>query len=288
LIGPVYLPELKSPQIQRLVNTLSAGDKATGRKPLAPKTVTCVYGILHRALKQAKSIKLIPENPAEEINLPKIKKPELNPLMDDSLTAFLKAIQGSQFERIYLVALFTGLRQSEIIGLQWCDIDWENGLITVTRQRQRVIKGNGGYRMVDSSKNGSFRKVTAAPSVLKVLKAERRQQAINRLAAGKYWDNPDDFIFTDVLGTPVKHEAVYREFKKMVKSIGMDHTRFHDLRHSYAINAIAGGDNIKSVSDNLGHYSAAFTMDVYGDTSKAMRKQSADVIEQIIKDASGE
>ena len=273
-IGKVQLTQLKNQQIQRLMNTLTEGNP--NQKPLSAKTVVNVHGILHKALEQAVAAGLIPSNPSDHIKLPKIKKPELKPFTDDSLSAFLNAIKGDEFERIYIVALFTGMRQSEIIGLQWGDIDWERGIIHVSRQRQRNLK-QGGYRMVESTKNGKARKVTAAAGVLKILEQQRRQQAEDRLAAGPAWDNPDNFIFTDKQGQPVKHPAVHKHYKKIVASIGMGESRFHDLRHSYAINAIQGGDNIKAISDNLGHYSMAFTMDVYGDTSDAMRKHSQEV-----------
>lgn len=92
------------------------------------------------------------------------------------------------------------------------------------------------------------------------------------------------FVFTDKLGRPVNHPSVYKHYKKIVASIGMKESRFHDLRHSYAINAIQGGDSIKAIADNLGHFSTAFTMDVYGETSEAMRKHSQEVIDNLMKD----
>lgn len=284
-IGKVQLRQLKNRQIQRLVNRLSDGDKATGKKPLAPKTVVCTYGVLHKAMEQAKAVGLIAENPANNVDLPKIIKPELKPLVDDSLVAFMKAIQGHQYELLYFVTLFTGLRQSEILGLRWGDIDWEKSVIHVRRQWQRNLRG-GGFRVVETPKNSKRRIVTAAPAVLKALQHQKKKQAEWQLVAGEAWSNDDSYIFTDPLGHPLKHGDVYKAYKKIVKSIGIPESRFHDMRHSYSINALAAGDNIKSVSDNLGHYSSAFTMDVYGDTSEAMRERSRNVIEGVIKQAS--
>ena len=283
-IGKVQLTELRNQHIQRLMNKLSAGDET--RKPLASKTVVCVHGIIHKALDQAVAAGLIPANPSDNVKLPKIKKPDLKPLTDDSLSDFLKAIRGDEYERLFIVTLFTGMRESEVIGLQWQDIDWDKGIINVSRQRQRNVK-EGGYRMIETTKNGKARKVTAAKGVLKVLEDQRRHQAEARLAAGPAWENTDNFVFTDSLGRPVKHPSVYKHYKKIVASIGMKESRFHDLRHSYAINAIQGGDSIKAIADNLGHYSSAFTMDVYGDTSETMRRHSQEVIDSLMKDVTG-
>ena len=279
-MGKVQLTQVRNQQIQRLINKLYAGDD--DRKPMASKTVVCVHGILHKAFDQAVVIGLIRDNPSDHIKLPKTKKPDLKPLKDDALTAFLNAAKGDEYERIYIVALFTGMRESELIGLQWRDIDWDAGIIYVRRQRQRNVK-EGGYRMLDTTKNGKARKVTAAAGVLRVLKKQQSIQAEWQLAAGPVWHNPDGFIFTDLTGEPIKHPSLYKHYKKIVTSIGMPESRFHDLRHSYAINAIQGGDSIKAIADNLGHYSSAFTMDVYGDTSDAMRKHSQDVIDGLME-----
>ncbi len=281
-IGTVQLGALKNAQIQRMLNTLSKGDEATGRKALAPKTVNCTHGVLHKALEQAKVAGLIAQNPSDGVKLPKMVKPELKPLMDDSLNAFVQAIRGHEFELVYLVALFTGLRQSEILGLQWADI--EPGLITVRRQWQRNIRG-GGYIIVESPKNRKPRKVTASDGVMELFAAQRRRQAAQRLAAGPLWEDEAGFVFTNGLGQPLHHGTVYKSFKKLVASIGIPESRFHDLRHSYAINALAAGDNVKSVADNLGHFSAAFTMDVYGETSEAMRARSRSIIDQVMEEA---
>jgi integrase len=193
----------------------------------------------------------------------------------------LKAIEGDKYERLFKLDLFSGLRQSEILGLEWQDVDFENGLIHVCRQLQRNYETNQ-YIFLDETKNGKDRIVAIAPSIVAVLREQKRQQAMWQLSAGDAWDNPNNLIFTDTLGGHLKHFDVYRHFKKIVASIGMPNCRFHDLRHSYAINALQCGDNPKVVSEQLGHYSTAFTMDVYGSVSETMRKDSQDRMENYI------
>ncbi len=281
--GAASLSSLDNLKIQKYYNLLEAGDK--DRKPLSPKSIQNVHGIFHRALKQAVIVGLIPSNPADNVKLPKVKKPDLAPLMDDDITRFLQAIKGHRFERLYLLALFSGMRESEIMGLQWDDVDLEAGTITVCRQLQKLRSSNE-YLFLDETKNGKKRIASIAPSVVRVLKAQRAQQAEWRLAAGTAWNNEHNLVFTDQLGGHLKHNTVFYDFKDVMASIGKPSTRFHDLRHSYAVNALQAGDSIKAVQEQLGHYSTAFTMDVYAAVSETMRKESQDRMEAFIKSVS--
>ena len=94
------------------------------------------------------------------------------------------------------------------------------------------------------------------------------------------WNNQDKLVFTNELGEHLTHLTVYKDFKENVRGLGYENTRFHDLRHSYAVAAIESGDDIKTVQANLGHATASFTLDVYGHVSQKMRQQSADRMEQ--------
>lgn len=281
--GAAPLSSLDNLKIQKYYNLLEAGDK--DRKPLSPKSIQNVHGIFHRALKQAVIVGLIPSNPADNVKLPKVKKPDLAPLMDDDITRFLQAIKGHRFERLYLLALFSGMRESEIMGLQWDDVDLDAGTITVCRQLQKLRSSNE-YLFLDETKNGKKRIASIAPSVVRVLKAQRAQQAEWKLAAGPAWNNEHNLVFTDQLGGHLKHNTVFYDFKDVMASIGKPSTRFHDLRHSYAVNALQAGDSIKAVQEQLGHYSTAFTMDVYAAVSDTMRKESQDRMEAFIKSVS--
>lgn len=120
-IGNSTLSALSNVQIQKYYNRLQTGDKE--HAPLSPKSIMLIHGILHKALDQAVSARIIHNNPADHIKLPKVKRPDLAPIMDDNVSRFLEAIKGDRFERLFIVDLFSGLRQSEIIGLRWADVD---------------------------------------------------------------------------------------------------------------------------------------------------------------------
>ena len=100
------------------------------------------------------------------------------------------------------------------------------------------------------------------------------------------WDNPWNLVFTNEMGGHLCHFTVYKHFKNIVKEMGLESKRFHDLRHSYAVAAIESGDDIKAVQSNLGHATASFTLDVYGHVSQKMKQQSADRMEAFIQGVS--
>ncbi len=249
--------------------------------PLSPKTIKNIHGVLHRALKQAVLNGYLRFNPADACILPRIEKSKLMPLDEFQISSFLKAIKGNRFESLFLVALFTGMRQGELLGLTWDCINFTSGTILVDKQLQlHQEKGVVAYKLV-STKNGRSRTITAAPFVMAQLKARWKQQAQQKLYAGSAWEQ-SNLVFTDEAGHHLTKPTVYREYKRIVTSIGRPDARFHDLRHSYAIAAIRAGDDIKTVQGNLGHATAAFTLDVYGHVTDQMKRDSAARMESFI------
>lgn len=279
-LGKAKLAGLTAPQIQRFYNSLLA------EKGLSPKTVKNVHGIFHRALGQAVKLGMIRNNPTDLCDLPKAKRKEIRPMEEKDIAVFLRAIEGSKFEPVYRVTLFTGMRQGEILGLTWDCVDFEHNAIYVNKQLQKTEKVGGKYALVPT-KSGRSRMVTVAPSVMAVLKKQKSQQAQMQLLAGPDWSNPWDLVFTNEFGGHLVHMTVYKKFKEIVRTMGLDEARFHDLRHSYAVVSLESGDDIKTVQTNLGHATASFTLDVYGHVSQKMRQQSAERMEQFIQKVSG-
>ncbi len=119
-----------------------------------------------------------------------------------------------------------------------------------------------------------------------LLKKQKSQQAQIRRLAGQDWRNPWDLVFTNETGGNLSHFTVYKSFKEIVRSIGLEQERFHTLRHSYAVVSIENSDDIKTVQTDLGHATASFILDVYGHVSQKMRQQSADRMEHFIRKVS--
>lgn len=278
-LGAAKLSALTTPEIQAFYNRLYRGE--TGKTGLSAKTIKNIHGVLHKALKQAVTLGYIRYNPTDACTLPRIVKKEIKPLEDTDISAFLDAIQGHPFEAVYLVTLFTGMRQAEVIGLTWDCVDFKSGTILINKQLQREKRKGGAYHFAPL-KNDKARCITPAPSVMKTLKQHRQAQTEQRLRMGMQWQDTG-LVFTNELGEHLVHHTVYKHFKKIVADLGLPEARFHDLRHSYAVAALQSGDDVKTVQEALGHHTAAFTLDVYGDVSERMKRESADRMERFIQ-----
>lgn len=141
-MGAVKLDNLTSLQIQRFYNGLLEGEK-----PLSPKTIKNIHGILHKALKQAVILDYIRVNPCDSCTLPRIEPTEIQPFTQEEIKAFLSAIRESRYEAFYIIALFTGMRQGELLGLSWRQVDFEQGTIFIDQQMQ--IVGNDYCTLVN-------------------------------------------------------------------------------------------------------------------------------------------
>lgn len=275
-LGSIKLSALGTHSIQTFYNNLFKGSEET--PGLSAKTIKNIHGVVHKSLQQAVKINYIRANPSNACDLPRVVKTKIKPLDENQISVFIKAIDGHQYENLFLVTLFTGMRQGEILGLTWDSVDLENGSIHIYQQLQRI---DGLYSFV-SLKNDKTRNITLPPFIIKLLQNHKSQQNQWRLMAGTAWDN-SNLVFSNQLGGHLCHVTVSRNYKKIVTSIGLPDARFHDLRHSYAVAALQSGDDIKTVQENLGHHTASFTLDVYGHVSDRMKTDSANRMENFIK-----
>lgn len=265
-LGKYKLTTLKPPQIQALYHELS--------KTLSPKTIKAVHGVLHKALQQAVESEYIKSNPANNRVLPRIEKPQINPLDSTEISAFLDAIKGHRYENLYKVAIFTGMRLGELLGLLWDHVDLKAGKITVEQQLLRP-RQKGETFQLGPLKNDKPRTIIPAPYVIDTLKAQKVAQLQQRLRAGSLWSESPAFVFTDELGDHASYTKPNIHLKTILNQLGIQQRRFHDLRHTYAVASLRAGDDIKTVQENLGHHTAAFTLDTYGYVTTEMRQDSA-------------
>lgn len=272
-IGAVKLIELKTAAIQKFYNDLGRGDA-----PLSAKTIRNIHGIMHKALQQALEAGYIRGNLADACKPPRIVQKEITPLDEEETKRFVKAVRGNRYETLYLVTLFTGMREGEAMGLQWDTVDFANGAIRIVQQLQL---SKGIYQIVPT-KNSKPRTLTPAPFVMELLKGQKRRQASWRLAAGSTWQD-NGFVFCNELGEHLARQTVYRNFKRAVESIGLKDRRFHDLRHTCAVASLRAGDDPKTISENLGHASVSFILDIYAHVTEQMRRASADRMQAYIE-----
>lgn len=267
ILGDVELNRLCSEVIQYFVKILLKGDEE--RKPLSPKSVKNTYGVLHKGLSIAHRLGYM----EADINnmvviLPKNKQPQIQPLTNDEIILLLNNINGSQYQNIITAAIFTGMRESELLGLKWCDIDFQSCTINISRQ---LVRDKITHKYIFTTlKNDKPRSICPAPFLISMLKKEYDKSGKNR----------EGFVFVNEYGEHFSHSAVYRYFKKTAsKSLGRDNVRFHDLRHTYAVLSLQAGDDYKTLQENMGHYSAAFTLDRYGHCTDNMKNVSSQRME---------
>lgn len=273
-MGAVKLADLHPHMVQQFINGITG---------LSPASIRLVCKILHMALEKAVELDYIPKNPAARCVLPKAERKEIYPLSDEQSAALLNAAKGGDLENLVAVALFTGCRLSELLGLTWDAIDFEGGTISINKQLTptKMRKDIGPF---SSPKNGNPRTITAAPAVFSSLKQQKRRSMELQLRAGPLWDNAYNLVFTLEDGSPFNQQSVDHRFRRLLAAAGLEGVRFHDLRHTYAVNALRAGDDIKTVQGNLGHASAAFTLDKYGHFTEQMKVDSAARMESFIKD----
>lgn len=283
-IGEIPIGELGVEDINRLYKVLSD-------KGLAPKSIKNIHGILHEALAIAYELGGIHRNPADcrhIIQLPKVVREEIKPLTDEQIRDFLSQAEKDEYENYYKLMLWTGMRESEALGLTWDCVDMESGRIRVEKQLQKRPVSDGGYCFAPL-KNNRTRVLVVGPAVIEVLRTERKKQMEARLRAGKNWMGWADedsrrsaLVFTTWDGRHLSHSVIRRHYKWLVDSIGLPQSRVHDLRHTYAVLSLQNGDDVKTVQENLGHATAAFTLDVYGHVLDRMKVASAARMDQYI------
>ena len=286
-IGQYRLSELKPYTIQALYNRL--GREEDGKKALSPKTIHNVHGVLSKALNQAVWNEMIRSNPAQLTTRPRKTRKDITTLSDEQIQKFGALVEQDSYRAILKFILFSGVRESEAIGLTWDCIDFDRGTIRIYRQMLKRTKEAGGYTLA-SLKNDRERLLTPPPMLLSMLKEQKREQVEQRMKAGPAWrgwnsveEQKTRLVFTTEFGDHYCPQTVYAHFKKIAKQIGAEKANVHSLRHTYAVLCLQNGDDVKTVQSNLGHATAAFTLDVYGHVSEKMKQDSANRMEAYMR-----
>lgn len=269
------MQKLTSQHVQRLYNQKFREGKSA-------KTIKDIHGILHKPLEKAVQLGYLQRNVCNGCDLPKVMQKEMRPIKDEEVSKFLQAIQGTRYEYLFYVAVFTGMRQGELLGLTWDCVDLDRGCMRIYRQLQPIKKSGDEY-VFSSLKSRSSRIVEPAPAVIEALKKVKVQQRRWQEECGAAWRNPDGLVFTNEIGGHLCHFTVYKHFKRIAESIGLHDVRFHDMRHTFAVLSLETGADMKTVSSMMGHATVAFTMDKYGHVSNTMRRANAEKMQRYIE-----
>ena len=193
---------------------------------------------------------------------------------------FLEAALGAHDGPVFAVALTTAARPSEYLALKWQDISWERGTVSIARTLER---GSGGWRFAETKRARSRRVIKLQGWVLELLRdlqAERKPKP-----TGNSWSGASDLVFKMLSGRPIDSDKLARRFKSILEQAGLPTIRLYDLRHTGATLALAAGVPPKVVSEQLGHASAAFTLDIYSHVLPHMQEEAAAKVEAVLTES---
>jgi integrase len=274
-LGHHQLTALAPQHVQEMLNEKSDAGPS-------PRTCQYIRAVLRRALNQAMKWGLVVRNAAALADPPKGKAREMVPFTPGQAKAFLRAIKGDRLEGLYVLALATGLRQGELLGLRWDDVDQDAGTMLVRRQVQRI----GGALVLTDLKTEKSQRTLALPAfALAALKEHRVRQSEERLAAGHRWED-QDLVFPSSIGTPAEGSNILRQFYAHLDRAKLDRIRFHDLRHSAATFLLLQGFADRTVMEILGHTSLAMTSR-YMHVLDGLKRDAADQMDRLFTGTGG-
>lgn len=268
-LGQIKLALLQPAHVQGLYAAMQASG-------LAPKTIRNAHGVLRTALGKAVAWGLVPRNVAALASPPKGQSPEFRTLTVEEAKQLGRATQGNRWAPMLLLALTTGLRQGELLGLKWGDIDPVAGVLQVRRQYER----DGTF---STPKASSQRRLDLAPAELRAFEIQREAQGRDRERYGDRYSD-QDLVFATHQGRPLMHRNVFREFKRLLRKAGLPDIRFHDLRHTNATLMLGQGVHPKVVQERLGHSQVGITLNTYSHVLPGLGREAIERLGAVLHD----
>lgn len=261
-LGRVKLAQLQPAHVQQLYGELLD-------RGLSAKTVKIAHGALHCALDQAVEWNLVPRNVASIAKAPRVTRKEIQYLDADQARQLRLVANETRWGALIATALGTGLRQGELLGLTWADVDLDGGVVCVRRQL-----GRDGQ--LGEVKNDQHRRSIDLPSpTVAALREHKARQNEARLLLGPEWEHRN-LVFCTHQGKPLNWRNVTREFKALLAKAGLPDVPFHALRHTNATLLLLQGTQPKVVQERLGHSNISMTMDIYSHVMPRMGREAAD------------
>jgi integrase len=264
-IGMIPLTSLRPGHLQHLY-------KEKQDSGLGDRSRRYIHSTLHRALKIAVQQGLISSNPADAVESPKVKHRDMKTMSEPDIHLFLEYARSTPYYALFYTALFTGMRRSELLALQWADIDLATGTISVNRTLHQL---RNKEIVISQPKTAKSRRLLELPDLLtEVLKEHRKQQKDLLRALGKTLED-DTYVFLNNKGQHLLPDAVSKAWSKLAKLTGMKGIRLHDARHTHASLMLKGGEHPKVVQERLGHASIQVTLDTYSHVTPGIHKDAA-------------
>jgi len=270
-LGEILLRDLTPHHIQNLYTKKLAKD-------ISPRTTRLIHAVIHNALNHALKIGLVVRNVSDAVTLPKVARKEMKTLDDYQVRQLLQAADGTRMQVLFWIAVTTGLRQGELLGLKWSDLDWQTRRLQIQRQVQRR-KGKGLVFCDPKSASGR-RVISLGEKTIEILRGHREKQLMEQIVAGDKWKE-NDLIFPSPIGTPQDCANVLKAYKKCLEKAGLPNLRFHDLRHTAATLMLQQEINPKVVQERLGHSDISLTLNTYSHVLPSMQEKAAEKMDEL-------
>jgi integrase len=270
-LGDIRLSKVTPQHIERLYSSK--------RRDLSPAGIRYIHQVLHTALAHGLRMHAVVGNAAAGVAPPKPAHREMLYLTPDEARRFLAAIQGDPLEPLYTLALTTGMRLGELLGLRWQAVEGADLQVRITLTRTA-----GGWSLTEPKTPKSRRRIALSTTAITALRRERARQAEARLRAGEAWTD-HGLVFTDAFGEPLFGSRITeRRLRPALKKAGLPLIRFHDLRHTAATLMLTAGVHPKVVSEMLGHSTVAITLDRYSHLIPTMQEEAALQMDRLLSD----
>ena len=278
-LGDRPLSALTTNEIQKFYNTVKKNgrvhpDKQHGTE-ISDSMVRKIHLLLHESLDMAVKQRLLVSNPTNGTTIPKNNYKDKQILNDEQLDRFMEVIKSDErWYDFFYTELTTGLRRGEICGLRWEDFDEQNGRLKIRRSVGRIK--NGVLPVGETKTETGMREILLPPSTVELL-SKRKENAVGNWIFPNFY-RPEE---------PLNPQSAYTHLKVLLKKAELPLIRFHDLRHTFATHAIAGGVDAKTLSGILGHTNASFTLDTYTHVTTDMQKNAAKIVGNFMDDIIG-
>jgi integrase len=251
---------------------------ATQDKPLSNRYISQIHTLLHDSFDRAVKWGLKQRNIIDAVDSPKPVRKKFAVWSLDDAQRFLNAdeVKDHRFYVAFLLALATGMRQGEILGLQWKDIDWQNNRLRVERTLTWV---NREYSFGPPKSESGERIISLPDDVMSALRRHKAQQNQERLKMIEFYNNRD-LVVARINGNIVTQAFVRKKFTDLISKLDMPYIRFHDLRHTHASILLELGEKTKVLQERLGHSDYSTTMDIYTHVSRRLQDSTAALLQE--------
>lgn len=275
-IGMIQMGKLAPIDVQKLTVWIVESGRTSS-------TANSVHGVLRAALNDAVRWGIVPRNVASAVHAPRPEHVEMQTWNPTQVAHAFRELAGDRLECLIRLAITTGMRRGELLGLRWIDVDIDRKQLSI---RHTLVRDENGRWESGTPKTAkSRRSISLSDDDVAMLIRHKDRQEEARLAAGDDWQE-SGLVFTEPNGKAIYATGLARRFEVFIARTGLPRIRFHDLRHTAASLMLSAGEHPKIVQERLGHSSISMTLDRYSHVTSTMQEAAAERLERLIRDAS--